>query len=358
MLLLDTMKNCYEKNKQVKSILCIGNPNATPNPYVTIAIPAYRRANLLYEALHSAINQEDAPFQFEIIVVDDEVGTIGMSQTETIVRSFTCDKLLYYRNQENLGLFGNINRCVELARGNWIAFLHDDDLLDTNYLKNIAGYISKKRKMAVLIPERRFFGKLNSNEDTNVNNNTGTEVKKIIKKYLEKSLIKMRPIDNYIWNYNIYLAPTCGTLFDRNVLLKFGGFREEWFPSSDWFLMFCLNKKYPVYKTVKCLGSYRIHDSESFKEKNIIAFFRQQEEYREYAKQHSICGYIMYHLFRYERHYQSFISLTKWNVLSDKLTNLIIDILPLRHRPIRLAIYEWWQRIYWKTKKILSIVRR
>ena len=46
-----------------------------------------------------------------------------------------------YRNTKNVGMVRNHNICAELARGKYIAFLHDDDMLLPNYLRKVEKYL-------------------------------------------------------------------------------------------------------------------------------------------------------------------------------------------------------------------------
>lgn len=96
---------------------------------------------MLEEALLSAINQNSVNFDYEIIVVDNEPYKNGGTETSNLMEKYKdIPNFIYYRNEENLGMFGNWNRCIELARGEWVTLLHDDDLLIPNYLKMFIKY--------------------------------------------------------------------------------------------------------------------------------------------------------------------------------------------------------------------------
>jgi GT2 family glycosyltransferase len=89
----------------------------------TIAIPVYNRAELLRHAIESALSQPGD--DLEILVIDN-CSTDGSWEIAT---SFTDPRLRLVRNETNLGLFGNFNRCLELARGDYIRILGSDDRL-------------------------------------------------------------------------------------------------------------------------------------------------------------------------------------------------------------------------------------
>lgn len=54
-----------------------------------------------------------------------------------MILPFHSEKIVYYRNEKNLGLFGNWNRCVKLANSEWITFLHSDDMLCEDFLRTM-----------------------------------------------------------------------------------------------------------------------------------------------------------------------------------------------------------------------------
>ncbi|MEN2396197.1 glycosyltransferase [Pseudomonas halotolerans] len=95
-----------------------------PLPLVSIVIPAYN-PRFFDQALLSALAQTYE--QIEIVVCDDSSG----DEIRQIVDSFAepSHPIRYLRNPQRLGLQGNLLRCVEEARGEFIKVLCDDDRL-------------------------------------------------------------------------------------------------------------------------------------------------------------------------------------------------------------------------------------
>lgn len=93
-------------------------------PLITVAIPAYNRPHLLSEALASLACQRGFD-DFEVVVCDDG----GLAETQRVVEDSALLGVRFYRNASPLGAVENWNRCLRLARGQWVTLLHEDDLL-------------------------------------------------------------------------------------------------------------------------------------------------------------------------------------------------------------------------------------
>jgi glycosyltransferase involved in cell wall biosynthesis len=90
-------------------------------PKVSVIITTYNRARYLQRAIRSVLNQT---FQdFEIVIVDDA----STDETANIVEGFANPKIRYLRHQFNRKEAGSRNTGLENARGEYIAFLDDDD---------------------------------------------------------------------------------------------------------------------------------------------------------------------------------------------------------------------------------------
>ncbi len=109
-------------------------------PKVSICIPVYNGETFIAETIHSALGQEFSDFE---LVISDNASTDG---TERVVRSISDPRIRYERSAVNVGPVGNFNRCLELARGEYIKILCADDLLYPDCLK---------RQVAVLEDDKR-----------------------------------------------------------------------------------------------------------------------------------------------------------------------------------------------------------
>ena len=106
------------------------NPEA--NPLVSVCVPMYNNSATIERCLRSILDQDGV--EFEIVVVDDNSSDDCAAIAASLLRPG--DRLV--RNDPNLGLNRNHNRCIELARGDCIQFVHGDDWLLPGALRTLA----------------------------------------------------------------------------------------------------------------------------------------------------------------------------------------------------------------------------
>ena len=105
-------------------------PASSSCPLVTIGISTYNRARgYLPHALGSAVAQSYPSLE---IVVSDNCST---DDTEAVVAGFADPRIRYFRQATNIGANNNFNFCLSQARGAYFLLLHDDDLIDPDFVQ-------------------------------------------------------------------------------------------------------------------------------------------------------------------------------------------------------------------------------
>lgn len=97
------------------------------NPLVSVVIPAYNAAPHITAALESVLAQPVRPL--EIIVVND-----GSTDTTAELAAAFGERVTVL-HQPNQGISAAINRGIQAARGEWLAFLDADDLWTADRLE-------------------------------------------------------------------------------------------------------------------------------------------------------------------------------------------------------------------------------
>lgn len=103
---------------------------------IVTAMPVYNNEEFILQTLESLANQTMRPDQ---VIVCDDGSTDG---TESMVREFRAIKCEWLPNPKRLGLFGNFNRCLDLAdQGEYLQILHADDTLAPNFYEVMTGVL-------------------------------------------------------------------------------------------------------------------------------------------------------------------------------------------------------------------------
>jgi glycosyltransferase involved in cell wall biosynthesis len=113
-------------------------------PLVSVCIPTYNYGGVVGRAIQSVLAQTER--DLELIVIDDQ-STDG---TADVVRPHLADaRVAFVENERNLGLFANFNRCLELARGEYVKVLCADDWLHPRSLEDALSVLAAEPRTAM-----------------------------------------------------------------------------------------------------------------------------------------------------------------------------------------------------------------
>jgi len=107
------------------------------SPAVSICIPTYNRPELLREAVRSCLAQTFS--DFEIVITDNSSG----DASERIITELNDPRIRYHRNERNIGGTANFTKALSLARGKYIKWLMDDDLMKPEFLALTVAALAK-----------------------------------------------------------------------------------------------------------------------------------------------------------------------------------------------------------------------
>lgn len=94
---------------------------------ITVITPTYKRHEYLRNAIDSVLKQTYT--EFELIVVDDNPSdSVERRLTEEVMKTVVDPRIKYVQNEKNLGGAGARNVGIFMAKGEYIAFLDDDDV--------------------------------------------------------------------------------------------------------------------------------------------------------------------------------------------------------------------------------------
>jgi glycosyltransferase involved in cell wall biosynthesis len=193
------------------------------NYTISVVIPAFNVAPYLGKAIECVLAQDELPF--EIIVVDDG----STDETGTVAKSYPMVKYIF---QKNRGASWARNVGVNLASGDWVAFLDADDIWLPHHLRGTVDIIFKYKLVWA-------FGSFKSTAKT-----TGEGVGR---DHLWLPLLKAGVYFEDFFLAWANEAPFCmdGLIVKRSVLQKVGAFDPELPIGEELDLYFRIARQYP-----------------------------------------------------------------------------------------------------------------
>lgn len=91
-------------------------------PKVSVILSAYNAEKYIAAAVESILKQTFSGFEFFI------VNDASTDKTGEILKSFTDSRIIIINNPENLGVAVSANRCMDMAKGEYIARMDADDI--------------------------------------------------------------------------------------------------------------------------------------------------------------------------------------------------------------------------------------
>lgn len=275
---------------------------------LTIAIPTYQRPKYLTHAINSAINQKTHSLKYEILVINNDPSS-DLSDIVNVY-SYSNVPIRFISNKINLGMVGNVNKCVLEAKGKYIAFLHDDDLLLPNYISEIEKILLEK-EISCLIPKRFLYFDGENNSQFEKKRKKKQSIGRLIK-YVGKKrdLIELNIVDNiYAWT-NCYCAPSCGVVFLKKDVIDTELFFPDTTLSWDFISFLKLNQEKRIFIYDKVLSVYRISVGLTQKATTQFDFYQAYDSFLSYAKENKICNEFISRYYRYLK-YLNYKSLTE-----------------------------------------------
>ena len=113
-------------------------------PKVSIIMPVYNSEKYVGEAIQSILDQTYK--DFELIIIDD----CCKDNSADVISSYKDNRIIFVQNNENKGFLYGLNLGIEMARGEYIARLDDDDIAYPDRLAKQVEYLDKHEDIILL----------------------------------------------------------------------------------------------------------------------------------------------------------------------------------------------------------------
>lgn len=112
----------------------------TDIPILSICIPTYNRSDLLTRTLKSF---EDGTPEVEVVVCDNSDNNESEKAVKETLASFK-GEWSYHKNEPAIGPIDNVNKAINLSKGQFVFVLHDDDFLYPDGLIKILNKLKER----------------------------------------------------------------------------------------------------------------------------------------------------------------------------------------------------------------------
>jgi glycosyltransferase involved in cell wall biosynthesis len=263
---------------------------------VSVCIPVYNGESYLEECLDSILKQSFR--DFEVVVVDDQSSDASFEIAQRFRERD--DRIHVFRNAVNLGLVGNWNRCLELSRAEWIKYVFQDDLIDSDCLEKMIKEAAFSKGM--IVSRRRI-----------VFNNVSPEIKKIYDGFSgHKSIDAIFPGRTDIAPDDLCDAvlhePACNfigeptaVMIHRDVFKKFGRFNSKFIQLCDFEFLLRIGCNLGFRYIPETLATFRVHP------KSTSLSNRNEQKFRM-----EICDLLLlYHEFVYNDNFKRMLDVSR-----------------------------------------------
>lgn len=221
-------------------------------PLVSVLMTVYNREEYLQDAIQSII---DLKYQnWELIIVDDSSSDSSFKIAEKY--SQEDNRIVCYRNEQNLGQFANRNYAASLAKGKYLKYFDSDDIIYAFALDILVEAMERFPAAAIAI----------ASQDTHP-----TEE---LYPVLVESIDSYR---SYFFNNSLLNIGPSGVMFRKERFIQAGGYTSE-MATSDTELMLRIAARYPVVRVIPSFFYYRVHENQVLTKSN-KAFVYSRESY-------------------------------------------------------------------------------
>jgi glycosyltransferase involved in cell wall biosynthesis len=221
-------------------------------------MPTWNGSAYVADALRSALAQTFR--DFELLVVDDG----STDDTLQVVAAFDDPRLRIHRNEQRLGLPGNWNRCLELARGEYVKFLFQDDLLEPNAVARLVEALRRTPGASLAFGRRIIRHEGNGSGTPLLLGDAYPEMQRRFYSSLRggvrgEDLVRNALREGRDLTVNVLGEPSF-VLLRRHAVMRAGGFDPTYSQLVDWDLWLRLGREAVLVFVDETLGVFRVHD--------------------------------------------------------------------------------------------------
>lgn len=212
-------------------------------PRVSVMIPTYEPQQFLIDTVKSVLAQDLGAEQMQIAVVDD--GSVNRRAISLLQDIVPTDRIEFHEHPQNLGLGGNWNRAIALARGEFVHILHQDDVVLPGFYRQLLAGMQRSPRIGMAFCRHVFV------DDSD-------RIDRISHRERWRSGI----LRNWLERIGTAQRIQCpAALVRREAYENLGGFRADLRYALDWEMWVRIAAHYDVWYEPEVLAHYRRHAS-------------------------------------------------------------------------------------------------
>jgi glycosyltransferase involved in cell wall biosynthesis len=216
-------------------------------PLVSVIIPTYNRPDYLKQAIASAIKQIYQ--NIEIIISDN----CSEENPQALVASFGDSRIRFWRHQQNVGMLANQQHALKMARGKYVASLHDDDIWNEDFLAKLIPPLEENPDLIIAFSDQYIIDANGIINNIGTEENTRSYKRDKLAKGIHQPFYKIGLIDKSI--------PTAVSCIIRNKFVDWDSIPSEVGGMWDLYLTYlCCISGYGAYYYPERLTRYRAHE--------------------------------------------------------------------------------------------------
>ncbi|WP_374943055.1 glycosyltransferase family 2 protein [Sphingomonas sp.] len=265
-------RNAFADKADVETEELFVGSDHTP-PRLSIMIPTFQRHDLLIDALRSALAQ-NAAIPIEMVVLDDDPQSSEIESLLADVPELARANFRYLRNRQNLGYYQNHSRCIEVARGAWLTILHDDDMLDPGFAREMLAQFDRDPRIKGLTCRKRTL-------DCRAVPYTESWIRGIPRQLMELlqfGFKNTRVIGGRKLFWSCMLGNMAGFMCRTADARRIGGFYPEEYPSADYYFYARFAHRLTLGEMRKTLMTFRVFVNAAIKKETNVAALRKNFE--------------------------------------------------------------------------------
>jgi glycosyltransferase involved in cell wall biosynthesis len=235
---------------------------------VSVCIPTYNRAELLFDAINSVLAQDYS--DFEIVVCDDG----SKDTTPEMMASLSDSRIRYVRHEQNVGKSNNMISGFQAAQGEYFIKFDDDDRLTPQFLSATTAILDQHPDIDFVCTDHWVINAESQREPAITEANS---------QHWGRSELSAGKVDNLLYRVFVKQNFQVGaTLFRKRVLDEVNYMRPnlQSCEDNDLFVKLALAGKQAYYLPER-LMEYRFHDEQQQISK-AIAHLNAKIQYLDY----------------------------------------------------------------------------